>query len=450
MLSLKVFPVLATVAFVVFGFAAPNSLAQTSTPNQSSNWTQFRGSGNGIASQNAKPPVKWGDEQKAWEVEIPGTGWSSPVYQTNRAWMTSAVAKPMSEEEIAKRLAGDRLAKIKTIAASLDLHAICVDLDSGKIVHNIKLGTVEEPLPINPLNSYASPTPAIKDGKVVCHFGNYGTWCLNEATGEKIWHKEFIVKHSVGPGSSPVIVGDKVIVVCDGTDKQFIVAAELATGEQAWKTDRPPIRATDGEYQKAYCTPLIIEIDGKQQAIIPGAQWIVSYEPQTGKEIWRVDYGKGFSNTPMPVYESGLIVFSTGYMQKEFVAVDPKGSGDITKTNIVWRTRNAPTMPSFVADSGRIFSVTDKGIMFCLDAKTGEELNRSRVGGNFSASPLLAGGNLYLPSREGKMTIMQCSSDLKVIGSQEFGGPIMASPVLVGNDLIVRTDKKLVRIKGTP
>ena len=357
MFNLKFCGALLGATLICFGSFAS---AQT----QPGHWTQFRGTaGTGAANPSAKPPVKWSDEQKAWEIEIPGTGWSSPVYQTNRAWMTSAVSTPMAKEEIAKRLEGVKYAQIKTIAASVDLHAICVDLDSGKIIHNLKLGTVGEPDPINPLNSYASPTPAISDGKVICHFGNYGTWCLNEETGKEIWKKEFVVKHSVGPGSSHVISDGKIIIVCDGTDKQFIVAADLKTGDEIWKTNRPPMSAPDGEQQKAYSTPLLIDVNGKKQAVIPGAQWVASYDPESGKEIWRVEHGKGFSTTPMAVYESGLVIFSTGYMQPEFVAVDPTGSGDVTGSNIAWRTRNAPTMPSFVANSGRIFAVTDLSLI---------------------------------------------------------------------------------------
>ena len=417
---------------------------------QGSQWTQFRGiSGTATAAPGATPPTKWNASQTAWSVDIPGTGWSSPVYADKHLWITSAVTVEMSAEEMAKRLEGDRLAKIKKIAAGIDFLAICVNTESGEIVHSIKLDSTSEAKPINPMNSYASPTAAIDDNKVVCHFGSYGTWCLDAKSGDKIWHKQYVVKHSVGPGSSPVIVDGKVILVCDGTDKQFIVALDLATGDEAWKTDRPPIRATDGEFRKAYCTPLIVDINGQKQAIIPGAQWIAGYDVTDGSEIWRADHGDGFSVTPMPVYESGLIIFSTGYMKTEFVAVDPTGKGDVTNTHIKWRRKNAPAMPSFVANSGQIYSIQDKGIMSVLNAKTGEELKRYRVGGNFSSSPLLAGGNLYLSSREGKMSIFKCSTDLEEVGVQKFDSSIMATPILIGNDLVVRTEKKLVRIKGS-
>ena len=422
--------------------------ANAQAENEQSLWSQFRGVENGEALQSAKPPTQWDTQQTAWEIDIPGTGWSSPVYKSKRAWMTSAVTVTAGEKTNTKNRGAFELANLQTVATSLDLHAICVDLESGELVHNIKLATVDKPDSINPLNSYASPTPAISDGKVVCHFGSYGTWCLNEETGKLIWSKKFVVNHSVGPGSSPVIFENNVIFVCDGTDFQYIIAVDLNSGNEVWKTNRPPIRSANLEHRKAYSTPLVIDFQGKKQAVIPGAQWIASYDPATGQELWRVDHGAGFSVTPMASFEDGRVIFSTGYPKPQFVAIDPRGSGDVTTSHVLWKSRNAPAMPSFIVEGGKIFSISDKGIISCLDSKTGAVLNRGRVGGNFSASPLLAGGNLYLSSREGKMTIVKCSVELEKIGSQDFGGAIMASPILVDNDLIVRTDKKLVRIKA--
>lgn len=419
--------------------------------NPTSQWAQFRGTqGTGVADANAKPPTKWDpSSQTVWEADIPGTGWSSPVYEGDKVWLTSAVTQAATEEEIAEKLKNDPMAKIKTLAASLDLHAICVDANTGDIIHNIKLVTVDSPEPINPMNTYASPTPAIRNGKVICHFGNYGTWCIDENSGDVLWDEKFVVKHSVGPGSSPVIFGDKVIIVCDGTDLQFIVAVELETGNQIWKTDRPPFRTNNGEFRKAYCTPILIEANGSQQIIIPGAQWIAGYDPESGEELWRADHGDGFSIATMPVYESGLVVFSTGYMKGELVAIDPTGTGDVTKSAIAWRARNAPKMPSLIAQNGQIFMISEKGILACLDAKTGNVINRHRLGGNFSSSPILAGGNLYLSSREGVMSVVKCSSDFTKVASNKFDGSLMASPILFGNDLLVRTENKLVRVTGS-
>ena len=338
--------------------------------------------------------------------------------------------------------------KVKIVAGSLELLAICVDLETGELIHKITLSKVDDPQPINPLNSYASPTPAIADGKVICHFGTYGTWCLDVETGEEIWEAKFPVQHGVGPGSSPIICDNKVIITSDGTDMQYVAAADLKTGEQVWKTDRPSFRTESGDHRKAYSTPLAIEVDGATQIVIPGAQWIASYDPADGKEIWRVDHGNGFSTIPMAVFEDGLAICPSGYPLLEFLAIDPHGSGDVTESNVVWRKRGAPGMPCFLASEGRIYSVSNKGVLFCLDAKTGEELKRIRVGGNFSASPLLAGGNLYLGNREGKLTIVKCSPELEKLGTHDFEDSIMASPILVGDDLLVRTEKKLILIKA--
>lgn len=413
-------------------------------------WTQFRGTdGTGTAPSSARPPVNIDlATQTVWELDIPGTGWSSPVYENGKIWLTTAITRKATQAEIDKKLAGDRLASIKTFAASVDIRAICIDLESGKLLHNIKLSQINEPKPISPMNSYASPTPAIRNGKVVCHFGNYGTWCLDAETGKKLWEKTLVVDHSVGPGSSPVIFGDQVVIVCDGMDKQYVTGLNLDTGVEVWKTDRPSIKAADPEYRKAYCTPILINANDQPQMVIPGAQWVIAYEPKTGRELWRADHGKGFSVTPMPVYQTGLVIFSTGYVTPEFVAVDPTGSGDVTESHIVWRTRNAPTMPSFIGHDGQLFSIADNGIMTCVDTKTGKVINRRRVGGNFSASTLLAGGNLYLSSREGLMTIIECSSEMKTIATVKLDSSIMASPILIGNDLLVRTENKLVRIKN--
>ncbi|MFT5301351.1 MAG: outer membrane protein assembly factor BamB [Mariniblastus sp.] len=416
-------------------------------------WSQFRGTqGTGIAAEAATPPTQWDlKTQTAWQVEIPGTGWSSPVYESNKIWMTSAVTRAATQAEIDARLKGDRMAKIKTVAASIELHAICVDAKTGKIISDITLAKIDSPDPINPMNSYASPTPAIRDGKVICHFGSYGTWCVDEKTNQVLWDKQFVVKHSVGPGSSPVIFDDKVVLVCDGTDLQYIVTLDLATGNEVWKTNRPPIRAADGEYRKAYSTPVMLDIEGRKQVIVPGAQWIAGYDLNSGSEIWRAEHGKGFSITPMPVFQSGLIVFSTSYLQSKLVAVDPTGTGDVTSSAIAWQTKpkKGPNMPSMIGTGGQIYSVSDNGILRCFDAKSGKILNEARLGGNFSASPLLAGGNLYLASREGKLTVVKCSKDFETVSANQFESSIMASPILIGNDLLVRTEKKLIRIKGS-
>lgn len=424
-------------------YAAPE-VAQQQETDVSESWPQFRGS-DGTSSSVAKTLTNWTEENFKWKTELPGRGWSSPVYRDGKIWMTSAIEETASAEEIAKKLKDVQFAKIKTAARSVQLLAVCVDLNSGELVKEITLRTVVDPRPINPMNSYASPTCAISGSKVICHFGAYGTWCLDTQSGETLWHREFVIKHSVGPGSSPVIFNDKAIFVCDGTDQQYLVAVRLDDGETVWKTDRPPIKAENVEYRKAYSTPILIEVDGKTAAVVPGAQWIVAYDPNDGAEIWRADYGFGFSGAPMAIYSDGVVAFSTAYTRKEFVGVRP-GHGDITDSGIAWRGRNAPSMSSFICDDGKLYSISDAGIGLCLDIKTGKVLGKNRILANVSASLLKCDGHFYAANRNGVMKVVKCDPEMEIVGEYDFGSPIFATPAVVENDLVIRTKDFLVRV----
>jgi hypothetical protein len=432
-------------SIVLLGCHSQHCSAQTSDKSISY-WSQFRGI-DGKASTAANTPTTWSEDNFAWKVELPGRGWSSPVYMDDEVWLTAATEEAASKEEIAEKLEGVAFARIKTAARTVELFAICVDLNSGKIKHKVELGKVGDPQPINPMNSYASPTCAIADGKVICHFGAHGTWCLNRGDGSIEWTREFVINHSVGPGSSPVISGDKVILVCDGCDKQYVAAVKLSNGETVWQTDRPPIKEKNGEFRKSYSSPLLIDLDGVTQAVVPGAQWICSYNVEDGSEIWRADYGRGYSLTAMAVYSAGLFTFSTAYDNMEFVAVSP-GKGDVTES-IKWRGRNAPSMSSFVEDGGKIYAVSDRpGALMCINAETGEVENKKRFISNVSASILKSGGHLYVGNRDGIMKVVRCDLELSEVSSFDFGSPIYATPSVVGDDLLVRTKDFLVRIKN--
>jgi len=417
---------------------------------KSADWTQFRGAdGSGTINPNQKNNSPWnGSPRRKWSVDIPGVGWSSPVYSGKHLWVTSAITKAATEAEIAKRFKDEPYPDIKTIVRSVELHAICVDLESGNVLHDLILEATNKPDPVNPLNSYASPTPAIADGKVICHFGSYGTWCLDLETGDTLWKKQYVVDHSVGPGSSPIIWKDRLFLICDGMDQQYVVALDLNTGEELWKTNRPPKRAENPELRKAFSTPIVIQVQGKPQLVAPSAQWMISYDPISGRENWRVDHGNGFSVTPMPIFSDGTVVCASGYTELKLVGIDPTGTGDISRSHVNWTTRNAPAMPSMVAYQGKIYAINDKGILNCVSASTGERITRKRIGGNYSASPILIGKHLYLSSREGKLTVLNCEN-LEILDSLNLKEPLMASPAIVENDLVLRTKSRLIRMSAT-
>jgi outer membrane protein assembly factor BamB len=225
-----------------------------------------------------------------------------------------------------------------------------------------------------------------------------------------------------------------------------VTAVDLETGADAWTTDRPEIITESVEFMKAYSTPVVREIDGIRQAVVPGANWICGYNVETGEEIWRAKYGFGFSVTPMPVFVDGSFIFSTGYGKGEFVSIKP-GSGDVS-SDIQWRARNAPAMSSFVESEGVIYAVGDRpGTIRSLDAKTGKVITKKRFLPNVSASILNAGGHLYIGSRDGIMKVVEAEPEMKEVSSFDFGSPVYATPVTVGDDLLVRTKDFMVRIR---
>jgi outer membrane protein assembly factor BamB len=233
-------------------------------------------------------------------------------------------------------------------------------------------------------------------------------------------------------------------------DVQFIAGLSLQSGKTLWRTARPAIDTENGEFRKAYSTPLLLEVDGKTQAIVPGSQWCVGYDVISGSEIWRIDHGKGFSVSPTPVYADGKVVFSTGYGGKEIVAVDPTGKGDVTETHVVWRSkRGASMMPSAAIVDSQVYSIGEGGILAALSLDDGSLIWQKRLGGKHSSSPLVSGNRLIVADHDGNVIVIKAGDKYEEIARYEFGEQIMASPVPIGNDLILRTAKAVYRFSDS-
>ncbi len=333
------------------------------------------------------------------------------------------------------------------VASQITLRAVCVDRDSGELLHDIELGTVENPEPIHSLNSYASPTPVIEAGRCYCHFGAFGTWCVDTRSGAVIWDRVLAIQHNVGPGSSPVIAGDRLVLVCDGADQQYIAALDKHDGRTVWRTPRPPIRIEDGDLRKAYCTPLLVSVGDQSLLVIPGAQWVIAYDPRSGEEIWRVDHGDGFSNVPRPVFADGRVFICTGFTSPQLWAIRVDGRGDVTETHVDWKqTKQIPTKPSPVLVDGLLYVIHDRGVATCFDAASGETIRRKRVGGNYSASALHVSGRIYVFSHEGETTVFETGREYRPLATNKIDGQIMATPAVVGDALILRSDTHLYRL----
>ena len=420
-------------------------------------WRQFRGnSGEGQAPGVKNLPVTWSEtENIVWKGTIPGRGWSSPVFADSQIWLTTAIEHPLSGEELekarAEKLAKNPLAKQMDLIGSVALFAIGINPATGDVQKKIELFALKDLDPIHSLNSFASPTPVLDGELLYCHFGELGTACVNTGTGEIVWKKKLSSKHSVGPGSSPVIHDGLFIVPCDGIDEQYVVALNQLTGEPVWKTKRPPLAGTVDEMHKAFSTPLVIKSDGRDQIVIPGAQWVVAYDPRDGYEIWRVNYGEGFSNVPRPITGHGMAYICTGFMSPQLWAIGLDGQGDVTRTHVKFKIpKQVPATPSPVLVEDQLYFVSDQGVATSVNALTGDPVWTKRLSGTFSASPLFADGKLYFSSHEGKTTVIRPGQAYEELAVNSLEGQLMASPAVLDESLLFRSQTHLYRIGKKP
>lgn len=413
-------------------------------------WPQFRGPDSNGHARAKGLPKEWSESKNiVWKTAILGRGWSSPVVSGDRIWLTTAIQEQPTEEYKAKKLAEAPNPDGLEIAGSVSLRAVCVSLSSGKLLHDVELFYVDAPQPIHSQNSYASPSPVLRDGRLYCHFGTYGTACLDAASGKIVWkNQQLTLDHQNGPGASPILWKNLLIATCDGIDVQYIAALDAGSGKLVWKTSRSGELNESPPLRKAYGTPLVVHEGGREQLISPAADWVYSYDPATGQELWKAKYGKlGFSNAPQPVVVGGRAFICTCFMESSLLSVRLDGSGDVSQSHIEWRyDKQMPRMPTPIAVDGLLYIVNDGGVATCLEASSGDVVWRERIGGNFCASPIYADGCLFFSNREGETTVVRPGETFEKLAVNRLDGAFYATPAVVGRSLILRTDTHLYRI----
>jgi outer membrane protein assembly factor BamB len=392
-------------------------------PIDGQDWPQFRGpDGQGHAKVTALP-LKWSDasENIKWKTPIEGLGWSSPVIANDHVWLTTATDGGKS------------------------LRVVCLDAKTGKQVCNVEMFKVDAPGKIHPKNSYASPTPIIDGDRVYVHFGPSGTACVT-AKGQILWKQVLKYNPVHGSGSSPALVGDLLIISCDGSESPFLVALDRKTGAQRWKSAREP---NSDQKKFSFCTPLPIEVGKTVQVVSPFAGGVTSYDPLSGRSIWHVRYPGGYSVVPRPVFGHGLVFLSTGFDTPTVLAIKVDGKGDVTDTHVAWKLEKAAprnSSPLLVGDE--LYLISDDGVGTCLDAKSGKVHWQERVGGAYSASPFHGAGNIYFLSETGVMTVVKADKTYSMVAKNELKGRTLASPAPIEGALFVRTDAQLIRIEA--
>ncbi|MEX0819662.1 MAG: PQQ-binding-like beta-propeller repeat protein [Pirellulaceae bacterium] len=384
-----------------------------------SNWPAWRGPSGTGASELADLPVKWNDSNVRWKSELPGQGQSSPIVWDNMIFLTSA------EEEGNRRI------------------VMGLDRTTGELLWQ-DVAWTGAPEPTHKMNMFASSTCAT-DGEVVVAFFGRGGMHAYDLAGKKLWSRELgRFEGPWGTAASPIIVGDLVIQNCDAEDKASIVGLDKRSGNTVWETPRDRLRG--------WSTPLVVKTPQRIEIAVNGEQGVTAYDPATGKELWfcKGDRGRG---TPTVTRHEDILIAVSGRPGDMF-AMRPGGSGTVNDTHEVWRTprkagRDLPS-PIVVGDYLVVVSLRP-GLATCYDANTGQELDKSRLEGNFSASPISAKGLVYIPNEAGSVYVLKPGKNLELIATNRLAigdnEVVRASLTPHRDELLIRSDRVLYCVR---
>lgn len=384
-------------------------------------WPQFRGPNSDGIVHGDGYPLEWSDTSNvAWKIPLPGLGWSSPAVVGDRIYLTTAM-RPNG---------------------GLSMRVLALDAKDGSVVWDREVFSAAKAPAIHTKNSHASPTPIVKDGSVFVHFGPLGMARLSARDGSIQWRCEELLYPPVhGNGGSPILHDGKLFVVCDGSSNPFVAAVNAETGKVAWKTPR----SVFGRISHSFVTPTVATVDGKPQLLAPGPDHFAAYDLQSGAELWQVK-AAGWSVVPQPAVGHGMVFYNHDYDNPELMAVKLGGRGDVTETHVVWRIKKgAPSTPSPLLVGDDLYFVSDKGVASCVDAETGDRRWMERLGGNFSASPILVNGRILFLNEDGEATWVKTGGKFEILGKNTVPGRTLATPAFSGGAMYLRTDSSLYK-----
>jgi outer membrane protein assembly factor BamB len=428
------------------------STAAGAAPRPSYNWPQWRGpEGLGVSPETDLPWQWTASENVAWKTAIPGRGHSSPVVWGDRVFLTTAIEGDVvpGKKAVTHTIDGQEFIHPDSVGADRKhaLKVLAIDADSGRILWE---RTAWEGVPWDARHrkaSFASPTPVTDGRAVYAFFGSEGLYAY-DFEGKQLWKSDLggIATLGVGVGTSPVPYRDLVILQCDedNGEKSFITALDRKSGKPVWRVAR--------KVQVSWATPIVVHAGGRDELVTAGTEAVIAYDPTTGKELWR-SKGLDSNAVPSPVAGPDVVVVSAGYPAKVAVGIKPGGSGDLTGTPRILWTYNKGTayVPSPILYEGYVYLMTDKGLVTCLDARTGEvkyEGARTPMPGSFTASPVAFDGKILIFSEDGDTHVIKAGPRHEVLRTNVLAEPIYASPALSQGRLFIRGAQHLYCIRG--
>lgn len=396
------------------------------------NWPQWRGPTLDGISREKNLPVRWSTEENInWRLKLPTWSGSTPIIWEDKIFLN--------------------------VAEGDDLHLWMVDRNNGAVLWKRLLGSGNKRMR---KQNMSSPSP-VTDGQTVWVMTGTGVLKAFSFEGKELWARNIQADYgrfglNWGYASSPLLYKDALFVqVLHGMktdDPSYVLRIDKKTGKTVWRIERPTEAIR--ESPDSYTTPALLEYDGKTEIVITGGDVVTGHDPETGEELWR---GKGLNpqNRPFyrivasPIVKDGLIYAPTRV--RPLLVFRAGGRGDISESHLVWSTRNGPDVPTPVTDGKYFYIVNDRGILWCLDAKTGEEVwGKKRVRpGTYSASPVLADGKIYVTSEDGVTTVVKAGPEFEVLAENELDDYTLSSPAISNGQIFLRTASYLYSI-GKP
>jgi len=417
------------------------------------NWPQFRGPGASGVSANSALPDTWSVvDGVEWKTPIPGRGWSSPIVWGKKIFVTTAIKEGGEVEPVKKGLyfGGNR-------SAPKEVHRFavyCVDLDTGKTAWDKEVHRGVPKHGHHLKNTLASETPVTDGERVYAYFGNVGLFCF-DFEGNQLWSKKWEsvpTRFGWGTAASPVLHGERTYVVNDNDQESYLVALDKKTGKQIWRVER--------DEKSNWATPFVWENEKRTEIVTPGTGKIRSYGLD-GRLLWELG-GMSSITVPTPFAEHGLLYVTSGYVldrRKPLFAIRPGAAGDISLDEdqtdneyIAWCQKKAgPYNPSPIVYGDYLYVLYDMGMLACYDAVTGEEVyGKCRIGPGaraFSSSLWAYGDKVFCLSEDGDTFVIQAGPEFKLLGKNSLGELCMATPAIVGDGLVIRTESHLLRIR---
>ena len=413
----------------------PIALVSSVVTLSAENWPAWRGpSKNGLSAEK-NLPIKWshgGPENILWKLPMPALSGSTPIVWGDRIFLNVADALPDT---------GDKPS----------LHLWSVDRVKGTILWQRDLGGGNR---MQRKQNQSSPSP-VTDGSGVWVMTGTGILKAFDFEGKELWARDIQADYgrfglNWGYGSSPLLHGDALYVqVLHGMrtdDPSYILRIDKKSGKTVWRNERPT-KAIQ-ESPDSYTTPAVVRVGSAEELVITGGDVVTGHDLATGKELWRAD-GLNPQNDPFYRIVASPVVFGDTIIAptrvRPMLAIKAGGRGDVTKTHVMWTFDNGPDVPTPVTDGTYVYSVTDNGVMYCLDAKTGKEIyGRQRLrSGTYSGSFVLADGKLYVTNEDGVTSVVKAGPEFQILSENEFNDYSLSSPAVSGGTMYFRTTKFL-------